>query len=473
MITLNGISVLFLSLVTSGVTIPAVMYLSRRYKLYDRIDERKIHNGNISRLGGTGIFIGFLISYVWIFSQSAFPEESGFSLILFTSAAVLIFLTGLFDDIFPLNPRIKLIMQISCASLAAFSGLRISEFTLFSITFSNPYVLFAFTVIWMIIFMNAINLIDGIDGLSSGIIIIASTFMAIISLSCNCTVSLFLSCALSGSVIGFYVYNYPPAKIFMGDGGAYFTGFILSAIPLMNISEGASEISLLVPLILLFVPLSDIIQVCLIRLREGVHIFRADNNHIHHRLMHIGLHNKKIIYSIFTFTLILGILALVLIIASPEKFFIFFSVILLLAFTFIFMLNTSEKISDDSENNHKDNNRVCQRIFVNDLIALHKGDKTIEAFTFDAAPTGLSFYSPVLLIEHDIISVDYRIQDLNKTVKMKIIVEESEEISKNFGFYTRAEILEIEEDKKEIFMDNYYQRITSGLNNPLLKSISL
>jgi len=217
------IEAFLVSFAVSVVTIPFVLFISKKFNFYDRIDERKIHNGNISRLGGAAIFLGFVIPF-WFIA-------------------------------YPIRARYKLLSQIAIGVLVALSGLTVDSFDFFGLFKYEFGVLSGFlTVIWVILFMNAINLLDGMDGLASGIVFIANIFVFFIALLLGKDLVMSLTLMMAGAILGFYLFNFPPAKIFMGDGGAYFLGFMYATLPLMGIKKTSVATLFLFPLILLLLP---------------------------------------------------------------------------------------------------------------------------------------------------------------------------------------------------------------------------
>jgi len=204
-------------------------------------------------------------------------------------------------------------------------------------------------MIWVAGFMNAINLLDGMDGLASGVVIISSAFIAIIGfLQGNIIVSL-LALALIGAIFGFFIFNYPPAKIFMGDGGAYFLGFMYSVLPLMGIKKASSITLFLIPLVLLLIPVMDMLMVIHKRFSNGYNIFIADKNHIHHRLSHIGFTNKGILAVLYAYTAILGCFSILMIYLTPLYSIIVLLLLILLTLLAFYTISVAEKQIEDLE----------------------------------------------------------------------------------------------------------------------------
>ena len=345
----------FLSCALSFLIIPEVKFISRKLHLFDNPSIRKLHKIPKSRLGGVSIFLSFICTLIIILLLKKKIISNEFNIDLYILALTLSFVVGLIDDLINLKPLLKITGQVCVASIAWFSGLLIDQFTLFkylSIRFS--YFSFPVTVLWIVVFMNAINLIDGLDGLASGIVAIASIFIFVISLLVdNGSVSV-LSLMLLGSIVGFYFYNFPPASLFMGDGGAYFLGFMYATIGLMGIKKSSVAVLFIIPIILLLIPITDIIQVMYRRIKGRQGIFKADKNHLHHRLLEMGFTVKNILFITYLLTTILGVFSLLIILLPKEYAFIIsilVFLVVLLAFSLIYMFekNYSKNFKKDTD----------------------------------------------------------------------------------------------------------------------------
>jgi len=335
------IVVFFIAFIISLVFIPVIIKVSQKNGLYDYVNERKIHKGKISRLGGLATFIGFMCSLLYLL---IYDFKVQFNIPLFIAAVLLAFLTGFIDDIKKISARYKLLLQLACGLLVAIAGLQINRITIspgFSIQFG--VLSYVVTMLWVAGFMNAINMLDGMDGLASGIVMIASLFLAIIGWLQGMVVVTFLAIALMGAIGGFFIFNYPPAKIFMGDGGAYFLGFMYAILPLIGIKKVSTITVFFVPLVLLLIPLIDMAHVIHNRFIGGYHIFLADRNHIHHRLLHIGFSNKGILWILYSYTAILGCFSIVLLYLKPHQSIIVMILLFLLTILAFFTISVAER----------------------------------------------------------------------------------------------------------------------------------
>jgi UDP-GlcNAc:undecaprenyl-phosphate GlcNAc-1-phosphate transferase len=297
---------------------PLLIYLSHKHGIFDKVDQRKIHIEDTSRLGGIGIYLSFIISSIFapfivsFFIDGSFAMQSSIvhkPLLIFST--FIIFITGVLDDFAQIRARYKLIGQFVAAIIAILAGALITQvqipFTDFTIHLG--YFSIPLTILWIIGVTNAINLIDGIDGLSAGISIIASMVFCIVFLFHGQYYSAIISFALTGSLFGYIFFNFPPAKIFMGDSGSLFLGFILSVLPLASFPQ--SPTSLVLPMTMLAIPILDVIAAIWRRTRDKKNVFSPDRFHIHHKMMDMDLGVRTILAIIYGICLILGIVTII------------------------------------------------------------------------------------------------------------------------------------------------------------------
>lgn len=329
------------SFVVSLTFVPIIIKICKRRDIYDKPDERKIHKGEIARFGGLAMFLGFIGPFVYIIATSNFK----FNIYIYTAALLLIFLTGFVDDIINIPARYKLLLQIISAILVVYSGLYVNDIPFFGgIQITNYWLCAPFTVFWILVFINAVNLIDGLDGLASGVVFISLVFLYILAISKGATSTGDLIVALGGGIMGFYIFNYPPAKIFMGDGGAYFLGFMYATISLMGIKKTSALTVFIIPLILFLVPLVDILFVITKRMKMGYHIFTADKNHLHHRLLNLGISYKSILFIIYSYVVILGFSSILMNMIEPVEAYILFMILFCVILLSAFLLKTIEDV---------------------------------------------------------------------------------------------------------------------------------
>ncbi|MDR2376195.1 MAG: undecaprenyl/decaprenyl-phosphate alpha-N-acetylglucosaminyl 1-phosphate transferase [Treponema sp.] len=297
---------------SSLIMVALVLKVSHRMAWYDHINDRKIHTGNIPRLGGLGFAVAFiawsLVITLWI---TEFNYGLRFLPLLF--AFILILISGIWDDFKPMAPRYKLVFQIGAALCVLASG---HTFTWFCFAGSaDPHIpgwallRYPLSFLWIVGMTNAINFIDGVDGLAGGVSLLAAlTFGAVFMFpGVPGTVPLLCIC-LAAAILGFLVFNapFPHAKIFMGDGGAYFLGFTLALLPLMG--EDGQSLPVFHAAAVLMIPILDTTAAVWRRLRDGRRIDSPDRSHTHHKLMNLGLSSRRIDAILFTLQIILGFL---------------------------------------------------------------------------------------------------------------------------------------------------------------------
>ncbi|MCX6091137.1 MAG: MraY family glycosyltransferase [Candidatus Atribacteria bacterium] len=255
-------------------------------------------------------FVSFLISYTLTPLVSFFCRKKP---PFFLLGLAIIFATGLLDDFFKLTPKMKLFGQMVGALFLIYGGVVIQFVTLpWDTLFYIGYWGIPITFVWIIGISNAMNLIDGMDGLSSGITAIAACTLAIIALQKGRVESATLSFLLVSSVLGFLPYNLPPAKIFIGDGGALFLGTILATISVEGALKSATTFTLGVPILILGVPIFDTIFAIIRRKKNGIPITSPDRGHLHHRLLERGLSQKEVVLIVYTISLSFGVSAILI-----------------------------------------------------------------------------------------------------------------------------------------------------------------
>ena len=283
--------------------------LATRFKIFDMISDRKIHRSLIPRLGGVAIFLSFTVSATTLF---LFREiKINFSMITCMEALFLIFLLGILDDLKGLSASKKIPIQVYCALLIYFSGYRIETIILpfwppFSLGMIAPF----FTVLWIVGLSNAINLVDGLDGLAAGISAIGMGMIALFSALLGNQELLILSLMLLGAIFGFLLFNFYPAKIFMGDSGSLFIGFMGAIFSIRLVNE--SGVPFFVPVIIFLLPITETLFSIFRRFVQGQLLFSADLDHFHHRLIQRGLTHRKSVLLLYGISVLLGITAILM-----------------------------------------------------------------------------------------------------------------------------------------------------------------
>ncbi len=282
---------------------PLVIRFAYRIRAVDQPNHRKVHSQAMPRIGGLAIFGAFLVGYAFL--QPA--DEHSLSIML---GATLIILTGFLDDLLDITPKAKLLGQILAALLVVWGGLQIEFINLpffgelnFGI-FSIPI-----TVLWIVGITNAINLIDGLDGLAAGVSAIALITMSIMAVIMGDVFVASTAALLAASSIGFLFYNFHPAKIFMGDTGSLFLGYMISVLALLGF-KNVAVLSLIIPVIMLGVPISDTFFAIVRRIRMKQPISAPDKSHMHHCLINIGFSHRQTVLIIYAFATLFGVAAI-------------------------------------------------------------------------------------------------------------------------------------------------------------------
>jgi len=281
---------------------------------------RKVHAQPMVRLGGVSIFIGVLISLLLVWAAGGFlsgdgsplPPVAEYSVWGVTLGGLAFFLIGLIDDLFGLSAVSRLVMQASVATAAWAVGVDIRFLTIpfVGLTQLPAWLSLIVTIFWLVGMANAINWIDGLDGLAAGVSGIAAVVMVIVSLYMGQPAAALIAAALAGGSLAFLRYNFNPAQIFMGDGGAYFIGFTLAGVGVIGLVKGVTTVAVLLPSLTLAVPILDMSAVILLRLRQGLSPFVADKRHLHHRLLNAGFSHRFTVVFIYVLALWVGSLAM-------------------------------------------------------------------------------------------------------------------------------------------------------------------
>jgi UDP-GlcNAc:undecaprenyl-phosphate/decaprenyl-phosphate GlcNAc-1-phosphate transferase len=310
------------ALILSLILTPLAGRLGLRFGAADEPDERKVHEKIIPRSGGAAIFVVFL--FALLITRYFNTNISNLlvldrSMVFLFFGAIVCFGIGLIDDFYRLGPKIKFLFQIVAASIAYWGGIRIGGFDIFGVYLEAGYLSYALTVFWFVIFINAVNLIDGLDGLAGGIVVFASVVMVILSVLREEYLTAMMFMALGGSVLGFLRYNFNPATIFLGDGGSYFLGYTVAGLSILGSVKTQLGAAMLIPLLALGVPLFDAVLSPIRRFILGKDMFRPDKEHVHHRLVAMGLTAQKAVWLIYGISFCLCLIALAMINIRDER----------------------------------------------------------------------------------------------------------------------------------------------------------
>ncbi|PNZ28371.1 glycosyltransferase family 4 protein [Staphylococcus rostri] len=307
MYTLTLIAV---SMIVSLIATPIVIAVSKKLDIVDKPNFRKVHTQPISMMGGAVILIAFFIG-VWL----GHPIERETKPLLL--GAIVIYIVGLIDDLYDIKPVLKLLGQVAAASIVVMYGVTIDFISLPM----GPIIHFGWlsipiTIIWFVAIINAINLIDGLDGLAAGVSTIAYVTIAFIAILQG-NIFIIMICSVQiGALLGFLVFNFHPAKIFLGDNGALLLGFIIGFVSLLGF-KNITLISLFFPVVILAVPFIDTLFAMVRRVKKGQHIMQADKSHLHHRLLDLGYTHRQTVILIYSIAIMFSVVSVILYLSQP------------------------------------------------------------------------------------------------------------------------------------------------------------
>jgi UDP-GlcNAc:undecaprenyl-phosphate GlcNAc-1-phosphate transferase len=298
---LNVLLTSSISFAITLVAVPAIIRVANEKKLYDIPDARKLHSKPIASLGGVGIFLGFAIAFLLTASTAAYPEFR-----YFLAASIIIFFLGLKDDILVLSATKKFLVQVAAAAILIHLGnIRITSmhgiFNVYELPMAFS-ILLSYTTI--IVVINAFNLIDGVDGLAGSLGLLTMSIFGTYFYVAGMPAYSLMAFAMAGALAAFLVFNYHPAKVFMGDSGSLLLGLVNSimVIKFIEVAASATEVfpissAVAIGFSILIVPLLDTLRVFSIRIAKGRSPFSPDRNHIHHLLLDRGLNHRSVTIS--------------------------------------------------------------------------------------------------------------------------------------------------------------------------------
>lgn len=315
-----------LAFITAFVITPYTIRLAKKVGAVDIPNDRRVNKKPMPRLGGLAVIAGFLVSVIYLVISASIEgkinlleDNLNIKLLGILGGMLVLGIVCYIDDVKDIKPLVKLTGQVAAAVIVASSGVLIDNFT---IPFKeNSFVLnevfsFILTVGWIVGITNAINLIDGLDGLSSGITLISCLSLVVVfALNESPLIAIILITALAGAIVGFLPYNFNPAKTFIGDVGSNFMGFALAIISILGVAKTYTAIVLIAPIMILALPIFDTIWAIIRRIVKSKSIkgvFKADRGHLHHRLMAKGYTQKQSVLILYGATATLGMTAIIL-----------------------------------------------------------------------------------------------------------------------------------------------------------------
>ena len=297
-----------IAFIVSYILTPYMARVGKKQNMMDIPGHRKIHEEAIPNLGGIVIFFGFLLSLLFVM-----PIEGQVKALLI--GGVIILLLGVVDDIANLSPKHKFIIQMIPALIVIiYNSDLINSFIVNQLKSLDllGYLLYPILIFWIVGITNSINLIDGLDGLACGVSLIALVAFLILGLRQNLETLSLISIALAGSILAFLRFNFYPAKMFLGDSGSTFAGFMLASVGALWVLNSGNAFFILIPIIVLALPIFDTLFAIWRRYRSHHPIFQADKGHLHHRLLARGIAHKNVVFILWGISATFSAIALVL-----------------------------------------------------------------------------------------------------------------------------------------------------------------
>lgn len=304
----------FISIGVVLILTPAVIFLANKTGAVDQPNARKVHTEPIPRIGGVGIFLACILSLITVELMVHLGGENLHEIRGLLISGTLMFLVGLIDDYKNLPAKVKLGGQILAAAVLVVGyNVRVDFVT-------NPFGDYIYlewlavpvTIFWLVGLTNTLNLIDGLDGLAAGVAGIAASTIFLVAMEQNFFLITILTATIAGAAFGFLFYNTNPARIFMGDSGSLFLGFMLAGIAIIGAMKSAATIALIVPILALGIPILDTIFAILRRYIGGQPIFKPDKGHLHHRLLKLGFTQRQAVFLMYVISAVLGLSAIAL-----------------------------------------------------------------------------------------------------------------------------------------------------------------
>ena len=355
--------------ITSYILVPRFIKVAHKVGAIDvPKDNRRMHKRPIPKFGGPAVICGFLVASIYLFIVATIKkqinlfgdEQYGFKLIGFLLGMIVLIFFNYRDDVKGIKPLTKLLGQIIAAGLVVAFGTRIDIIDV--PIFHNNYVLsdilsVILTMGWIIGITNAINLIDGLDGLSAGTTIISClSLLVIFSLNNSPFIAIIMITALAGSLCGFIPYNMYPAKTFMGDIGTNFMGFAISVISILGTAKTSTLVVVVLPLLILGLPVLDTLFAIIRRLVTGKSvkaILKGDKKHLHHRLVDLGLSQVQTVLTMYSMSTCCGIFAIILYLQGMQNALIFAAVAILLFIVFLARVKRNNNLIDEDDDDEE------------------------------------------------------------------------------------------------------------------------
>ncbi len=328
------------STILSIISTSVIIFVAHRSSIMDNPGIRKVHSRPVPRIGGVAIFISTIGIIIPLLLLSKIGSNNifltGYKGLFLLSAVSLIFVVGLIDDIYGMRAKIKLFAQIAASLVVCQAGIRIDSITITdSLIIHFGWYSWPITVFWIVGLTNAINLIDGLDGLAAGICAAACGAITILTLHFGIQVMTIIMLSMLGALTGFLFFNFNPAKVFMGDSGSQFLGFTIASASIFCASKTETLVGLALPILALGIPVFDTFFSIMRRFLERRSLFSPDRSHFHHKLLALGLHQRHAVLIAYGLTLVtVGLGMFMLVTRNAQTIIVFVCILLLLILVF-------------------------------------------------------------------------------------------------------------------------------------------
>ena len=376
--------------IVSWMVIYGIIHSKLNNFLTPAAEPHHTHSKRTSRAGGIGIIIGFIAVYILFNVLFQFVGEKEYPYEVIFWGALAIFTLGLVDDIRSVPARYKFLFQIIIAIITHEYGFRIDHIDIpfLELKLDLSGISIILTVLWFVSIMNLINLIDGLDGLAGGVGLMLMILLVILGMEKGISASIYLSIGMAGAIFGFLIHNFPPAKVYMGDSGAYTIGYVIAALSLMNFQKGAVIAALIGPMIALSLPIIDVLFAIMRRFMQGLPIFRPDKGHIHHQLIRSGFSHKNTVLILYGISL-LALTGGVLVFSNQGRYFPLFLGFIMVAVIFVARISQNNPfqiksiIFDSLESRNKIQNSVrLSRWFIEEADKCENGEALWNDYQF-------------------------------------------------------------------------------------------
>ncbi len=335
----------------SLVSTPFAKRMSIRFNAIDYPKKRGMHNRPIPRMGGLAIFLGFFVSVLML--VFFLPSMRTVEFLGFVVGAFIIFGIGVYDDIHHIRARVKLFFQIIAALVVIFTGTRITVnfgfLNGFFEQFNAPI-----TFLWIIGVTNAVNLIDGIDGLAAGVCSISAFCLMILCIISGTPLAVALAATIAGSCFGFLPRNFSPAEVFMGDSGALFLGYALAVFSIIGVFKSYAILSVLIALLALALPIFDTTFAIARRIFNRKPITMADRGHLHHRLIDMGYSPRKAVIILYILSSVAGLISILIALKDVRAILVgIFCLVVVLLMMFVYKKRTSPLPEAEAQKDHQ------------------------------------------------------------------------------------------------------------------------